>query len=93
MDGTYTKLKDGSWGVRVQGAASAGAVVTVTKKDGSTKQETVSRVLWQGDGLSLCTIRTTERKSGGCGCDESCCRPRCSCDYTCNCRGGYIYDC
>jgi len=53
---TYTKLKNGSWGLRVQGAAAKGDKVTVTKKDGSTKVETISAVLWSGEGVTLCAI-------------------------------------
>ena len=53
---TYTKLNNGSWGVRVRGTAAKGQKVTVTKKDGTTKIETVSAVLWSGDGVTLCAI-------------------------------------
>lgn len=57
MPATYTKLKNGDWGIRVTGAKPReGAVVTVTKKDGSTKVETVRRVLWSGDGIHLCAV-------------------------------------
>lgn len=53
---TYTKLKSGAWGVRVNGSVTAGTTVTVTKKDGSTKVETVAKVIFSGDGVSLCAI-------------------------------------
>lgn len=53
---TYTKLNNGSWGVRVRGTATKGQKVTVTKKDGTTKTETIAAVLWSGDGVSLCSI-------------------------------------
>jgi hypothetical protein len=43
---TYAKLRDGSWGVRVQGAAASGDVVVVTKRDGTSKTETIGRVVW-----------------------------------------------
>lgn len=52
---TCTKLRDGSWGLR--GAnLTPGATVTVAKKSGETKTETVGRVLWTGNGVSLATI-------------------------------------
>jgi DNA end-binding protein Ku len=52
---TYVKLRDGSWGLR--GAAlTAGETVTVTKRDGSTKQETVGRILATVRGFTLATI-------------------------------------
>jgi len=60
---TYTKLRNGSWGVRVQGSVSAGQTVTVAKRDGSTKTETVGRVLWTGQGVSLCSIAQSHRST------------------------------
>ena len=33
------------------------------------------------------------RRRGSCDCDQPCCRPRCFCDSSCNCKGGQIYDC
>jgi len=56
MKTTYTKLYNGSWGVRVEGTVTGGDVVTVTKKDGGTKSETVERVIWSGNGICLCSI-------------------------------------
>ena len=59
---SYTKLRDGSWGVRAGGAVRAGESLTVTKRDGTTKIETVGRVLWSGpdsrtgEVISLCTV-------------------------------------
>lgn len=44
------------------------------------------------DKLTAAPAQTTTRQRvGSCGCP--CCVPRCHCDYTCNCRGGNIYDC
>ncbi|MEB3214499.1 MAG: hypothetical protein VKL39_24335, partial [Leptolyngbyaceae bacterium] len=49
LPGSFRKLRDGSWGVSVDGDASPGDTVTVRKKDGSTKRVTLgSRV---SDGL------------------------------------------
>ncbi len=53
---TYSKLRNGSWGVRVEGSVSPGQSVTVTTKAGKTKTETVGKVIWQGSGVSLCSI-------------------------------------
>ena len=63
MSATYTKLRTGDWGIRVQErAVAAGDVVTVHKRDGSTQQETVTNVLWQGvQGVVLCAIVPRER--------------------------------
>jgi hypothetical protein len=54
---TYTKLKNGEWGIRVEGTVRKGDLVTVTKKSGQTKTETVAKVLWTGNGVCLCAIR------------------------------------
>lgn len=66
---SYTKLKSGEWGVRVEGTAKAGQSVTVRKKDGTSKQETILRVVWTGNGISLCAIAqrqpATSGRSGG----------------------------
>lgn len=62
---SYTKLRDGSWGVRADGAVKAGQSLTVTKKDGTYKVERVSRVLWSGadsrtgETVSLCEVVKT----------------------------------
>ncbi len=71
---TYTKLKDGAWGVRVAGLAVVGQVVLVSKRDGSSETETVAAVLWTGiarDGMeaSLVTIAASaaRARSGGRG--------------------------
>jgi hypothetical protein len=62
---TYTKLRDGSWGLR--GAdirkGDEGCTVTVQKKDGTTKDEVIDRVVWRGRDtrnggmVGLATIR------------------------------------
>lgn len=59
MKASYTKLKSGAWGVRVEGTVSDGQSITVTKKDGSSKSETIEKVLWTGNGVSLCAIKQT----------------------------------
>lgn len=98
MKASYTKLKSGAWGVRVLGTVQQGQSVTVTKKDGGTKEETVKTVIWsgqkEGQTITLCAIarRQAPRRSG-CECDEDCCAGGCHCDSSCNCRGGNIYDC
>lgn len=59
---TYAKLEDGEWGVRGAGLAP-GAVVRVAKRDGSTQEETIDRIVRQGsDGLRWATI---VRRSAG----------------------------
>lgn len=67
MTTTYTKLRDGSWGVRAPSGTKAGDLITVTKRDGSTKPERVERVLWQGDGIALCSIAPSAPSSSSSG--------------------------
>jgi len=50
---TYMKLKNGDWGIRVEGPVQIGQQVTVTTKAGMTKTETVAAVLWSSGGVSL----------------------------------------
>jgi hypothetical protein len=52
---SYTKLRDGSWGVRGSEVAE-GATIEVKKQSGEVKMETVGRVLWKGDGVAIGTI-------------------------------------
>ena len=54
---TYTKLRSGEWGMRVQGnKPTSGDTLTVSKKDGTTKVETVAQVVWSGQGVHVCAI-------------------------------------
>ena len=62
MMASYTKLKDGSWGIRVDGTVAPGSVVTVTKKDGTRNTEKVAKVLWTGNGVALCSIAPKDAK-------------------------------
>lgn len=65
---TYTKLRDGSWGIRVKGGAPApGAQIRVKKKAGTVKVETIDQVVWRGDGITLCSIRRSGRSAGESG--------------------------
>lgn len=53
---TYTKLRDGSWGVRSTEALQVGQVVQVNKASGEVKQETIRGLVWTGNGVWLCSI-------------------------------------
>jgi len=57
---TFTKLNDGSWGLRVKGVAHHGDYVVVTKKNGESTMKQIKTVLWadgiNADRVSLCTI-------------------------------------
>lgn len=60
MSATFTKLKNGSWGIRVNGTAKVGQTVTVTKKSGGSSEVTISKVIWTGNGVSICSIEASE---------------------------------
>ena len=69
---TWTKLKQGDWGIRVQGDKPArGDVVTVTKKSGDTSAAVVDAVLWTGEDretgepIALCAVVTVRRPRQG----------------------------
>ncbi len=55
--------------MRAAGKVSDGATITVTKKDGATKSERVSKVLWTGTDsktgatISLCSIAQSSSSS------------------------------
>lgn len=61
----YTKLSTGDWGVLCETRPSVGDVVTVTKRDKTTKQETIAEVFTRG-GKFACAVVT---EHGG-KCDE-----------------------
>jgi hypothetical protein len=65
---SYTKLRDGSWGVRkprTPGAIApvAGDTISVSKKSGETKVETIDRVVATFDDAWLIAIRSTSASS------------------------------
>lgn len=75
MASTYTKLRDGSWGIRATEPVDKGQVVSVTKKSGETSTETIRAIVWSGNGVWLCSVepkaKTPVRAEKGCG---RCCR-------------------
>jgi hypothetical protein len=67
MATTFMKLRSGQWGLRgPQSALQPGATVTVAKRDGSSKECTVGRILWNRDGIALATISASgyQRETG-----------------------------
>lgn len=69
---TYTKLKDGSWGLRVAGKAFDGQDVLVVTRDGRRVEENVGKVLWTDGKISIC--RTFAAKARGARRHERACR-------------------
>jgi hypothetical protein len=87
---TYTKLRSGEWGVRVEGAKpSIGATVHVTKRDGTAKTETIGAIVWSGEGVTLCAVASTARPTASrrTGAWRPCGYPGCSPGYCDDCDG------
>lgn len=74
MSASYTKLRDGSWGVRVQASQPPSGSINVTTKAGKVKSETVHKVLWSADGIHLCSVKMAKKTSPEC--------PRCGEELT-----------
>lgn len=76
LTATPAKLRNGTWGARVKSAAvSKGDTVTITTRAGKSWTATVTRVLWTGDGVSLCAVSSGSTHS----------RPRRSPNGECQC--------
>lgn len=52
---TFTKLRNGSWGIKGHGLVPT-AQVTVTKRDGSTSTVIVEKVIWDGGDVQIASI-------------------------------------
>lgn len=53
---SYSKLKSGEWGVRLEGSAQPGQIVNVMTKAGKVKPEKLGRLVWSGTGVQLYAI-------------------------------------
>lgn len=76
---TYCKLRDGSWGIRGGANLKEGARVLVSKKDGTTKAETVGRIIWSKDGVRIAALTRSGSARGERGRCANCgdaCNPR-----------------
>jgi len=71
MSASYTRLRNGAWGLRVQGETPVqGTRISVTKKDGSSKEETIYRIIWtgmdsNGQAVSLVALPWGGKSQGG----------------------------
>jgi len=55
---TFTKLRNGDWGLRgPEAALHAAQWVTVSLRAGGTSRKQVGRVVWSGDGVAVATIQ------------------------------------
>lgn len=65
---TFTKLRSGGWGVRVEGGVlPEGARVDVQRRDGSTKTVTLGRCVWASDDETLALYAIAGERSGSNG--------------------------
>jgi hypothetical protein len=52
---TWARLRDGAWGLRVQGEARTGDTVRAVRASGASALVRVGRIVWSGEGVTLCT--------------------------------------
>ena len=64
-EATFKKLKDGTWGLLVNSdqVKSGDNVLTVTKA-GKQSHKIIDKVIWSGQGVSICTIADGGRSAG-----------------------------
>jgi hypothetical protein len=74
---TPSKLRDGSWGARVQGSVQQGAIIEINTKAGKTWTATVQRVLWTDGKVTLVQTESSKGTSSP--------RPRRSSNGECQC--------
>ena len=61
---TFTKLRSGDWGVRVEGPRPVGGTeVVVAKRDGSTTKVTLGGVVWSDADVTLFEIQARPRRA------------------------------
>ena len=54
---SWARLRDGSWGLRIEGAGlRAGDRVRARRKDGSDSIETIDRIVWTGEGVTVASV-------------------------------------
>lgn len=63
---TYTKLSNGDWGVLCDSRPSVGDVVTVTKRDKTTRRETIAQVFTRGDKFVCAVVTAHGGKCANC---------------------------
>lgn len=60
--GTPAKLRDGTWGARVQGTPKGpGHIVHIRTRGGKEWDARITAVLWTGDGVALCRTESLDR--------------------------------
>jgi hypothetical protein len=58
---TPAKLRDGSWGARCTATVAVGDLIQITTRAGKSWTAQVTRVLWAGEGVTLCATASADR--------------------------------
>jgi hypothetical protein len=64
MTASPTKLRDGSWGAKVQGSVDVGEEITIETRAGKRWTAVVTRVVWSGEGATIVATESTDRPAG-----------------------------
>ena len=59
---TFTRLRNGSWGVKGTGLA-AGRIVGVAKRDGSHSNVTIDKVIWTDGKVQIASIKQSANRT------------------------------
>jgi hypothetical protein len=63
---TYSRFEDQSWGIRITGAIATdlkpGWVISVTKKDGTLRDEKIGRIVSHINGVFICTVEQDSKQ-------------------------------
>lgn len=65
---TPTKLRSGDWGARIPSASvREGDSITITARSGKTWSARVTKVVWQGNGVTIAATSSTSGDRDGLG--------------------------
>jgi len=60
---TFTRLRSGQWGIRSTEALSPGQLIAVEKRDGTTTEVVVDRVIWTDGRVWLAAVAAGQRRA------------------------------
>ena len=59
---TPCKLRSGDWGAKTASSIQAGDTVTITTRSGKSWDAVVERVVWSGNGVSICATSNVDSR-------------------------------
>ena len=62
---SFTKLQDGTWGIRSTEPLHPGQAVEVQTRSGQVKHETVGEIKYSGNGVTVATTARAQRRFDG----------------------------